>query len=111
MAEVSWDSEIASAYHSWSDHFLQLAPLPDGSNPQVPSQKHWDTPPKFNDSSPLKNDAWKTTFLLELQIFRRYVKLRSITSIITGLDHHQVRLTHWNMQNVHLSVKELVVPQ
>ena len=31
-------------------------------------------PPKFN-SSPLKNDGWKTTFLLERAIFKGYVKL------------------------------------
>ena len=32
------------------------------------------TLPKFN-SSPLKNDGWKTTFLLGWYIFRGYVKL------------------------------------
>ena len=31
-------------------------------------------PPKFN-SSPLKNDGWKTTFLLGWYIFRGYIKL------------------------------------
>ena len=31
------------------------------------------TPPKFN-SSPLKNDGWKMSFLLGLSIFRGYVK-------------------------------------
>ncbi len=33
------------------------------------------TPQKFN-SSPLKNDGWKTSFLLGLYIFRGYVKLQ-----------------------------------
>ena len=33
------------------------------------------TPPKFN-SSPLKNDGWKTTFLLGRQLFGGYVELR-----------------------------------
>ena len=33
------------------------------------------TPPKFS-SSPLKNDGWKTTFLLERKLFRGYVKLQ-----------------------------------
>ena len=35
---------------------------------------HYFTPWKFN-SSPLKNDGWKTTFLLGWYIFRGYVKL------------------------------------
>ena len=35
--------------------------------------KWWNTLPKFN--SPLRNDGWKTTFLLGWYIFRGYVKL------------------------------------
>jgi len=39
------------------------------------------TPWKVN-SSHLKNDDWKTTFLLKRSIFRRYVKLWECKSII-----------------------------
>ena len=41
---------------------------------QVFEENKMLTLPKFN-SSPLKNDGWKTTFLLGWYIFRGYVKL------------------------------------
>ena len=52
-------------------------PIPSGSNrsespfPKTVEKTYMKTytPPKFN-SAPLKNDAWKTMFLLERQIFR-----------------------------------------
>ena len=70
------------------------------------------TPPKFN-SSPLKNDGWKTTFLLGWYIFSGYVKLPGGTATVTTTTGGSIqmrclvsgKLSTWNYREILVFLK------